>query len=70
MLRLLYLIALAFLLGLQGCAAGIPDYYPPPPKPKPCHVVVKVDNGKWHCYERGEVQRKVLCPLSGGENCQ
>jgi hypothetical protein len=53
----------------SGCVMGIPDASPPVKPPKPCHVWVRVDNGPWKCYERGEVYRKVLCPMAGGENC-
>lgn len=47
-------------LVLPGCVMGIPDAGPaPPPPPKPCQIWVKIDNGQWHCYERGEVLREL-----------
>ncbi len=29
------------------------------PTPKLCQIWVKIDNGPWHCYERGEVLREL-----------
>lgn len=52
-------ICAALALLLPGCVNGIPDYYPPPKPPKPCDIQVKIDNGPWHCYERGEVLREL-----------
>lgn len=44
---------------LAGCAIGIPDAVPPPPRAKPCQIWVRIDNGPWKCYERGEVLREL-----------
>lgn len=65
MIKTLYLIALALLLGLlQGCVMGIPDYYPPPKPAKVCKVFVRVDSGPWMCQDSEEWERtkKVLFP--------
>jgi hypothetical protein len=29
------------------------------PAPKLCQIWVRIDNGPWHCYERGEVLREL-----------
>ena len=44
-----------------GCVTGIPDYYPPPPKPEPCEVwiIVRPDNTA-RCVSR-ERMRRELC---------
>lgn len=40
------------LLLASGCTPFQMEWRPPAKK---CQVWVKVDNGDWHCYERGEV---------------
>ena len=55
-LAALVLICTALLICLSGCVMGIPDYYPPPPKPKPCDVRIS-DGRVINCYTREEFQR-------------
>jgi hypothetical protein len=55
-LAALVLICTGLLIFLSGCVMGIPDYYPPPPKPKPCDVRI-TDGRVMHCYTRDEFQR-------------
>jgi hypothetical protein len=42
---------------LSACALGIPDYLPPPPKPEPCHVHIKVDGRYKGCVSREHFER-------------
>lgn len=51
----LFLLVLGICLLILGCAscAGIPDYYPPPPKPKPCDKRV-VYQGEVTCFTNAE----------------
>jgi len=46
----------ALLIFLSGCVMGIPDFYPPPPKPKPCDVTI-TDGRVIECYTREEFHR-------------
>jgi hypothetical protein len=40
-----------------SCAFGIPDYLPPPPKPEPCEVHMKVDGKYKGCISREHFER-------------
>lgn len=43
-------------LSLAGCV----QFLERQPKPEPCQIWVRIDNGPWRCYERGKVLRD-LC---------
>jgi len=47
-------------LALTGCTA---IWDPPPKKPEPCQVWVRIDNGPWRCYARERVRRD-LCKIT------
>lgn len=55
---------MAVTLGLLLSGCGIPDYYPPPPKPEPCEVVVVTQpNNTARCVSR-EHARRDMCKLT------
>jgi len=50
--RTVTLLLLSCSFAVTACTPFHQEWTPPVKK---CEIWVKVDNGPWHCYERGEV---------------